>query len=350
MAVALGLGATPQPQSVAPQLLGYHEWLSSPRGEPDVAAVDLESLRRDLARLDPAALPARAGDTAAKTLEYRRRLLTTFALEAAAVGSRRQAEAAARLVEWACPLVRSHQPFNAFDRAWQLAALSVLEGGINSQTLQEHVDHVSALLPDEPRLALARGIAEEQFNAPSEVQTRSETAAAYWRAREALSRAQGEGYRAAQRALTRFQDAAAKHPDVRPEAALRAGHVELRLGRSDAALAAWNEIDAERLEPALRFLLFLFRGVGLERLQRIDEARHAYTQALKVSPGAHSATMRLAALGFQYDRGATAARLLRELVANPDPRRDPWWSYYAGDWRYWYSRVERVRELTRADE
>ena len=60
--------------------------------------------------------------------------------------------------------------------------------------------------------------------------------------------------------------------------------------------------------------------------------------------------MRLAALGFQYDRGATAARLLRELVANPDPRRDPWWSYYAGDWRYWYSRVERVRELTRADE
>lgn len=285
-----------------------------------------------------------------ETLEYRRRLLAAFALEAAAVGSRRQAEAAARLVEWACQLVRAHQPFNAFDRAWHLAALSVLQGGINSQTLQDHVDHLSPLLPDEPRLALARGIAEEQFNAPSEVQTRSETSAAYRRAREALTRAHGEEYRAAQRALARFQEAAAKHPAVKPEAALRAGHVELRLGRYDAALAAWSSIDAEQIEPALRFLLFLFRGLALEHLHRIDEARHAYAQALRVSPGAHSATLRLAALGFQYDRGTGAARLLRELVANPDPRRDPWWSYYAGDWRYWYTRVERIRELTRADE
>ena len=78
--------------------------------------------------------------------ERQRRLMTAFALEIAALGSRKHAAAAARLIEWACPYVRSHTPINDFDRAWQLAALAVLEGGIDSAALHAHLDHVAERL------------------------------------------------------------------------------------------------------------------------------------------------------------------------------------------------------------
>ena len=158
----------------------------------------------------------------------RRRVLTAFALELAAIGARRHASSAARLVEWACAYVRSHAPLNDFDRAWQLAALSVLEGGIDSHALAEHVSHAQPIFRDEPRLLLARGIVEEQLNAPNEALVRTETAASLQRAREALARAEGEGFRASERAISRYQEAA-HDESLAAEASLRAGHVQIRL-------------------------------------------------------------------------------------------------------------------------
>ena len=38
-----------------------------------------------------------------------------------------------------------------------------------------------------------------------------------------------------------------------------------------------------------------------------------------------------------------AARV-KALLQDDDPRRDPWWSYYAADWRFWYPRIAAVRE------
>ena len=113
----------------------------------------------------------------------------------------------------------------------------MLEGGIDSSGLHDHLDHVHNLFPDEPRLVLARGIAEEQFSAPSEVLTRSVAAANLARARELASRAEGERFRAAERAAARFKDAA-KDESLRAEASLRLGHVKLLMGRYDEALAA----------------------------------------------------------------------------------------------------------------
>ena len=81
----------------------------------------------------------------------------------------------------------------------------------------------------------------EQFSAPSEALVRTETAAGLLRAREALVHAEGESFRASERAIARFSELA--HADaVGAEAALRAGHVELRLSRFDAALRSpWVE-------------------------------------------------------------------------------------------------------------
>lgn len=311
--------------------------------------MDLDAARRQLSRVDPSSLPTAAAPGTPGAREEQRQLVTTFALEIAAVGSKKQSAAAARLVEWACAYVRVHTPHNDFDRAWQLAALSVLEGAIDSTALHDHVDHVQALFRDEPRLVLARGIAEEQFSAPSEVLTRTATGDALARAREIAVRAEGERYRAGDRAVARFSEAA-KDDSLRAEASLRLGHVKIGMGRYDEALAALTGIEGLTDDRALVYLVHLFRGLALENRGRVDESRASYRQALTVSAGAHSATLRLAALEFRHGRVDAPESMLDALVRSDDPRRDPWWSYYAADWRFWYPRIERVRSLLRSHD
>jgi Flp pilus assembly protein TadD len=277
--------------------------------------------------------------------ERQRRLLTAFALELAKTGSDRQAAAAARLVEWACPYVRAHAPVNDFDHAWQWAALAILEGGIDGHALAAHLDHVKATFGDDPRMALARGIAEEQLTAPVEAlsgQTEMLDAA---RAKSLLSR-EAERTVASERAITRFRDAA-QEPAVSAEAALRLGHVQLEMHRAEAAIGSWTSLEAHTTDPALLYLVHLFRGLALEGLGRSGEARASYVQALALSPGAHSATMRLATLAFRNGQGDEAGRLTHALLQDDNPQTDPWWSYYAGDWRFWYPNIERVRTLTK---
>src|SRR5262245_51583309 len=329
---------------MAEMIAGYADWAAGRRPSADVDVVDLDAARRELGRMDPTTIPVDPAWTPDQAREMRRRVLTSFALELAAIGARRHASSAARLVEWGCAYVRSHTPLNEFDRAWQLAALSVIEGGIDSRALADHVAHAQAVLHDEPRLMLARGIAEEQFNAPSEAIVRTEAAAGLVRAREALARAEGESFRASERAIARFQEAAAI-ADIAAEASLRAGHVQLLLSRYDAALASWTGVEQKTSDPALLFLLHLFRGIGFEGRARLDEARESYKSALAISPRAHSATLRLAALAFRYGHDDDPAGLVDVLLKDDDPRRDPWWSYYAADWRLWYPRIQQVRTM-----
>ncbi|HEY3885094.1 MAG TPA: hypothetical protein VGL62_07800 [Vicinamibacterales bacterium] len=207
------------------------------------------------------------------------------------------------------------------------------------------VNHADAFMP-EPRPVLARGIAEEQTMAPSETihagQGIDPSVAAV------LAGADAERARAAERAIARFRDAE-KDPAVRAEAALRMGHVLLELRRDDEALTAWTMVDQSDAALAVKHLVQVFRGLAYEGLGRNTDATSAYAAARAISPGAHSATMRLAALDFRLGRADEANRLLTALLQNDEPRRDPWWAYYAGDWRFWYARISRVRALTAAD-
>jgi tetratricopeptide (TPR) repeat protein len=345
--LVLAAPASAQSPTPAADLIGsYAEWVHGRRAGMDLIAVDLDAVRQQLGRVNPASLPVPAGIKPAAAREHQRRLIAAFALELAAVGSKKHAAAAARLVEWACPLVRAHAPHDDYDRAWQLAALALIEGGIDSDALRDHLDHLPVALAAEPRVVLARGIAEEQFSAPGEVLTRTVTAANLARAKEQLARIEGERHRAFERAIARFREAA-KDDSLAAEATLRMGHVQLRMGRFDTALETWKDVETRTTEPALLYLLHLFRGLAYEGYERTKEARDAYVEALKISPGAHSATMRLAALGFVHGQGADPYPLVDALLRDDDPRRDPWWSYYAADWRFWYPRIERVRELLR---
>lgn len=345
LTTALGAASPQRPAQapVADLIAGYTEWMRRGAGQAvDLVAVDLDVARQELARLDPATIVVPETLSPADAREQQRRFLTSFALELAAVGSRKNAAAAARLIEWACPYVRAHTPQNDFDRAWQLAALAALEGGIDSPMLHAHLDHVQSGFGSEPRVVLARAIADEQFGAPAEVLTRSIASANLARAKEALARAEGERFRASERAIARFREAA-KIESIAAEATLRMGHVQYRAGRYDTALATWADLESKTADPALLFLVHLFRGLAYEASDRIGPARDAYIAALRVSPGAHSATMRLAALAFIHGRGDDPHPLVDALLRNDDPRRDPWWSYYAADWRFWFPRIQHVR-------
>jgi tetratricopeptide (TPR) repeat protein len=277
--------------------------------------------------------------------EHQRRMLTAFALELAETGAGRQAAAAARLIEWACPRVRTHLPLNDFDRAWQLAALSLLEGAMDFQALEIHVGHVAAAFADEPRVILARGIVEEQSMAPFEVLDGRADAA---RAARAFARPGAARDGAVERAVTDFLDAA-HEPSLRGEAALRRSHVLIGAGRYDdalAALPAGTAIETMTTDGGLVYLTYLFRGLAFDGLDRSADAKASYLQALGVSPSAHSGVMALAALEFRTGHGGEANGLLNTLLRDDDPRRDPWWSYYAADWRFWYPRITRLRALT----
>ena len=330
--------------SISELIASYTDWVHGRRKDVDLIAMDLDAAQRQLARFDPSRLTTTAAPGTKEAREEQRRLVTTFALEIAAVGSKRGSAAAARLVEWACAYVRAHSPANDFDRAWQLAALAVLEGGIDSAALHDHLDHVPAVFRDEPRLILARGIAEEQFSAPTEVLTRTAIGASLAKAREIATRAEGERFRASERAIARFREAATTE-SLRAEANLRLGHVQLVMGRYDEALTALTALEVKTGDRAIVYLTHLFRGMALENRARVDEARASYRQALAISPGAHSATLRLASLEFRRGRTDVPETMVDALLKSNDPRRDPWWSYYAADWRFWYPRIERVRSL-----
>jgi tetratricopeptide (TPR) repeat protein len=331
------------PSSIADQLESYAHWLTAGGDPPQFTAGDLDAARTELGRIAPNFLQGDSQSPAPAVYERQRRILVTFALELAATGSRKQAGAAAQLVEWGCGYVRSHEPLNDFDRAWQLAALAVLEGGIDGRTLQAHLAHVQNFLP-EPRLLLARGIADEQSIAPSEVIHAAPGTSA--QVAQVLAGAEAEHARAADRAVAHFRDAA-KNDAVRAEAALRLGHVQYALHHDDLALASWSSVEQDTSDIALKYLVRLFRGLAYEGLGRNADARDAYVGALALSPNAHSAAVRLAALEFRTGRTDDSTRLLGGLLQNDDPRRDPWWSYYAADWRFWYARIERVRGLAK---
>lgn len=207
-AVVLHGGSTAAAQrTTAAFVTDYAAWVrGGARSEFDLTAVDLDVLREELAALKPTQLPMRHGAMPDETRESQRRLVTSFALEAAAVGAKRHALAAERLIEWACQYVRSHTPVNDFDRAWELAALAALEGAIDSDSLRVHLGHLHGVFADDPRVQLAYGIADEQFSAPAEVLNRS-LAAIDLKAPQDASLADGDARRAAERAIARYQAA-----------------------------------------------------------------------------------------------------------------------------------------------
>ena len=292
---------------------------------PKLATVgSLKEFEEDLDKLLPKWTAASA------TQEQHRRAIIAFAIDTA-FARIDLGPGASKLAEWACRQIRRHSKPDDFDHRAYMAMFALFGGAVDPDALELHVMHVKFQFPNEPRLALERGIAEEMRGAPF-YQPATQTPAGVIKHREEAAR--------------RYADAA-KIDAVAAEANLRLGRVNLDLGKLDDALAALDRVEPLSKDGAIVYLADLFRGMTLERLGKPEDAARAYRQALVIGPGAQSASISLAALTFEQGDRTAADRLVNEVLQRPAPVPDPWWTYWPGDYRLAAELFKAMREAVK---
>jgi tetratricopeptide (TPR) repeat protein len=280
----------------------------------------LRSLRQALERID----------FQHEDLAEQRFIAAGLAVEAAQYRGFREATAALEIIEWACGMLRTHDPPDERERLWHRAAIAIQQGLAEGLALEAHVEHASGRFPDEPHFALARAVAAELRTFPDP------------RASERLSLRIATTF---DLLVTRLHRAAAYEP-VRAEARLRLGYVHLRNDDAERALRQLDVVPVLTSEPFLVYLAHLFRGRALERTDRIDEAIAAYRDAVAVVPGAQSAVLALASALMRGQGRAEADELARAAVSSV-PVADPWAGYGQGDLRLWPMIRRQMREAIR---
>jgi tetratricopeptide (TPR) repeat protein len=223
---------------------------------------------------------------------------------------------------------------DAFERAWLLAELAMLQGAIRPNTTGVFVDRALERFPDEPRFHLARAIVTDQLwpfaglVGTLEKSTRSLASPAH--AADVVSR----------------YEAAAAYPEVRAEALIRLGWFLHRTGRPEEALARFEAADTAPVADApLAYLRDLMHGQVLVAAGRLDDGVRVLRRAGHAMQGAQSARVALMnALLARGDR-AEAEALAETLQTSPAAVTDPWWLYWQGDYRRYPQALRALREM-----
>jgi predicted negative regulator of RcsB-dependent stress response len=240
------------------------------------------------------------------------------------------------LLEWACALMRARPEPSTDERLWHMAAIATAQRAGDYEFMLgspweergnpgdefEHLNHVIARFPDEPRSALAQAVAIEWRTWPTNAR-RSQTAA------RNLPRAV-DGYRTVMR-----NDA------IAAEAMIRLGFVRLRGRQPDDALEWLERGEPLTRDPYVVYLARYFRGQALERKRDVAGAEAAYRAALATVPRAQSATMALSAILARSGRPLEASALVEASLAEPIAP-DPWREYGAADDRFWPDLIGRL--------
>ncbi len=283
---------------------------------------DIRDLRQLMPRLT-GAMPPLLPELPGAWNEKRRLAIATLALEV--VMARRSttfSDSGRLLLEWACSLLRKNPSPLPAERLWHLAAIGVMEGAPDSTTLDTHLTHAEKRFPKEPRFVLARAVVEEMKSWP----------VAYMSGADAL--------------VSQFRIAVLT-PAVRDEALLRWGFFDERRGSFKSALEHLSAIGPQQ-EPYLEYLRHLFLGRALDRAKKPDEAIESYRRAVAVEPHAQTAQLALAAALAAGNKREDAFAALRQAVSGPgDVLADPWFTYGAGDQRYWPALVTELRQAVR---
>ena len=297
-----------------------------------------------------------AGDHA---IEHRRLAAATFAMEAARAAERvmdwkwvQKVErlspnlppppdaiwwkAPPLLLEWGCALMRTAPAPSAIERLWHMAAVGSAQRAGDYEFLIgspwdergnpddeiQHLDHVIARFPDEPRFVLAQAIAVEAYS---------------W----SIAGRRGR-FGVRQRAdVVSALESAARDPLIAPEAMVRLAFVHIRSRRPADALPLLDEVAPLTRDPYVSYLASYFRGQALEQLDRAEEAAAAYRRALETVPRAQSATLALSAMVARAGRPLEATALVEASLAEP-LAVDPWREYGAADNRFWPYLIDRL--------
>lgn len=351
--LALSIAPRAQTPSVSTQLDRYFH------GEYEAVAAELAALDNLDDVLDRLKRDAPAWIDAGGPGERSRRVLAaaTFALEAGRAGAFLEWKWVQRyvvephinttmvywktpplLIEWGCALLRAEATPHPHERTWQLAAVAAAQLAGDSEFMIgspfqvrhnpeaeiDHLKHVIARFPKEPRFALAQAIAVEWTSYPNPPRASKRRA----RTPDAI----------------RAFDGMTRDETIGPEASLRQGSVRLRSGNAAGALDFFAKVEKTTRDPYLIYLARFFAGQAHETLNHLVEAEASYRGALKTIPNAQTASFTLAALLFKSNRPAEAAQITESsLSARPQPV-DPWREYGAADSRFWPVLITRLRE------
>jgi hypothetical protein len=327
----------------------------------------------------------------------RRLAAATFALDMARHWAGRGDWPHARaLVAWGCAEMRRSPVPTEAERTWHLAAVAVIESGddwtllvgrrrdrgdvvkpvrdpVENELRQGHLSHAQARFPDEPRLALAAAVAEENRTWEAGRFGRDLNLRGGLIAGE-LDRAYLDSLRTADilaedgstrlmpgfkflaqhqlRMVDAVRDLRAQYlaltgrPSVAAEAHARLALVAFRLAEPDEALRQATLAFELARDPAVAYLAHLVTGAIRERQGRDADAVDAYRAALDLFPRAQSATSLLVSRLYSLGRLAEAALLADEFFST-DPAADPWRTYRLGDSRLLAGYLAELRRMFR---
>ena len=329
-------------------------------------------------------------------IQRRRLVVGAFVLEASRPHrSTRRWPAARGLIEWACREIRKSTPGTPGERAWFLSSIALVEEArdwaflwrvpetvlhteFGKRTVEEHgsdvehLAHVRARLPQEPRVMLAEILAHEQDTWRAGTLLRGPAVhrgplgdrlfpGDYERYLEGLvipepQPGRPESYRSAERraelnrlstlkAVEQAYQKLASDETVRAEAWLRSGYVLFRLGKNQAALERLGQVRRLAPEPFLAYLSEYLSAWILEQSKQWHDAIDAYRRALAAVPRAPSSVTRLAALLFQMNLRTEADRLFSEGTSAPVA--DPIPYFFLGDARLWPQFLDDLRARLR---
>jgi hypothetical protein len=306
-----------------------------------------------------------------------------FLLEVAQAAYVRAVPHAVDVFEDGCAIARRGPPGTDFDRAWQLAALSLMEGrgpapdfasappytgsvNVAVDEAQRHLPHLMGRGLSPGIAALAKGINAEQYarNGILVVRTVQQAAAATPRSEvmddPARARQQSTGERRVNMSqelqaiaiAIKALDAAAMFEDVRAEATLRRAGLEafraengeaLGVGWSDGLLEELAGVESMPSERRQVYLSRLLRAQYLQARGRLDQAAAMYRSAADLIPEATSARLGLTTVAYLQGVTLPAADALAALPGRPGYDADPWTSFRYGDYRLWPERLQALR-------
>ena len=238
------------------------------------------------------------------------------------------------------------------ERRWHLIAVGVMQRRFLGDLLLKYAEvlHARRPLPAaaavwDPRIDLARGIAQEQLCRALHATARHDRLLAEIEGAAATPPMQRQAaIDCMRRVLTMFDTAAARE-EIRAEAHTRAGFAAFQLGQNTEAKALLDgaRTDADR---ALTYWRSLFSGRVADALGADADAETAYRAALAAYPEAQSARVGLALALFRMNRADEADTAMRAARQVSDESVDPWESYFEGDARFvgeWLATLRKAR-------
>jgi tetratricopeptide (TPR) repeat protein len=277
------------------------------------------------------------------------------------------------LYEWGAKTLRESPEPQPFEQTWLRASIALAEGrgtwklltgipatlgarpvlpvGVDPLLGTGHLAYALSRFPDDARFKLARIVAvEAETSPPSAAITVATTGKAIVNDgidAQVLS-LEGPGGAGPATKLELAAEALNElvaDADVGPEARLRRGYLQLRLGRRDRAREEFSRIDTT--DRFVSYLAHMFTGWSLAEDGQVDPAIAAYRRALGVVPHARSTSTLLAAFCVMSGRLDEAESVANELMQKPAVGPDPWRTYLLGDYRDYDALMTRMREAVK---